>query len=277
MIRPACLTALLVVSLFLSGCQFRMTDTAENGTLGPTVSLAPGDPGPRILPHGTTRAPSSPAPTTAASSTSAAPATSSSGSGGQGSPAPYPAPYPYPYPYPAPGPTTTVTVTPTPSSTSSPVPSTTETPTPSASPTPSESPPPTTPVPSETPTPTDTPTPTPTETPTPTPSETPTATPTPTDTTPPAATSSTGTSGTNHDVAINAGAFYPAALNVAPGDTVTWTNQDGETHRVVADDGSWDSGDLGPGISYTWTAPMAASWSYSDPGVPGMAGTVNAA
>ena len=47
--------------------------------------------------------------------------------------------------------------------------------------------------------------------------------------------------------------FDPAALNVAPGTTVTWTNNDTVAHTVTADDGLFDSGVLEPGQSYsTW-------------------------
>jgi plastocyanin len=47
--------------------------------------------------------------------------------------------------------------------------------------------------------------------------------------------------------------FDPAAINVAAGTTVTWTNNDTEAHTVTADDGLFDSGVLEPGQSYsTW-------------------------
>lgn len=47
--------------------------------------------------------------------------------------------------------------------------------------------------------------------------------------------------------------FDPAALNVAAGTTVSWTNNDTEPHTVTADDGLFDSGVIEPGQSYsTW-------------------------
>jgi plastocyanin len=47
--------------------------------------------------------------------------------------------------------------------------------------------------------------------------------------------------------------FDPAAISVAPGTTVTWTNNDTVAHTVTADDGLFDSGVLEPGQSYsTW-------------------------
>ena len=36
-----------------------------------------------------------------------------------------------------------------------------------------------------------------------------------------------------------------------PGSTITWTNKGDEPHTVTADDGSFDSGMLNPGDSYT--------------------------
>jgi plastocyanin len=54
-------------------------------------------------------------------------------------------------------------------------------------------------------------------------------------------------------VNIHDRSFDPAAINVAPGTTVTWTNGDTEAHTVTADDGLFDSGVLEPGQSYsTW-------------------------
>jgi plastocyanin len=54
-------------------------------------------------------------------------------------------------------------------------------------------------------------------------------------------------------VSIHDLTFDPATLNVAPGTTVTWTNNDHVAHTVTADDGLFDSGVLEPGQSYsTW-------------------------
>ena len=41
--------------------------------------------------------------------------------------------------------------------------------------------------------------------------------------------------------------FTPASINVKVGDTVVWTNNDDRDHTVVADDGSFKSGNLGRG------------------------------
>src|SRR5215213_3935080 len=45
--------------------------------------------------------------------------------------------------------------------------------------------------------------------------------------------------------------FDPPDVAVEPGSTITWTNKGDEPHTVTADDGSFDSGVLNPGDSYT--------------------------
>ena len=45
--------------------------------------------------------------------------------------------------------------------------------------------------------------------------------------------------------------FDPPDAAVEPGSTITWTNNGDEPHTVTADDGSFDSGMLNPGDSYT--------------------------
>src|SRR5215213_4784076 len=45
--------------------------------------------------------------------------------------------------------------------------------------------------------------------------------------------------------------FDPPNAAVEPGSTITWTNNGDEPHTITADDGSFDSGMLNPGDSYT--------------------------
>ena len=45
--------------------------------------------------------------------------------------------------------------------------------------------------------------------------------------------------------------FDPPDVAIEPGSTITWTNNGDEPHTVTADDGSFDSGVLNPGDSYT--------------------------
>ena len=52
-------------------------------------------------------------------------------------------------------------------------------------------------------------------------------------------------------------AFIPSRMEVTAGTTITWTNNDQLVHTVTADDGSWDSGQIEPGktFSRTFTQP----------------------
>ncbi|GEM_PF-3461872 len=54
-----------------------------------------------------------------------------------------------------------------------------------------------------------------------------------------------------HPVAVVDFAFAPGLVTVDPGDTVQWRNQGSAAHTVTADDGSWGSGVLGPGATYS--------------------------
>lgn len=73
--------------------------------------------------------------------------------------------------------------------------------------------------------------------------------------------------------------FVPRELHVAPGAVVTWTNSSGETHTVTADDGSFDSGDVDPGGTFTQEFDAPGSYPYycgphGGPGGEGMAGVI---
>jgi len=65
-----------------------------------------------------------------------------------------------------------------------------------------------------------------------------------------------------HVVSITDGAFSPAALTIAAGDTVTWRNDDDSPHTVTAGDGSFDSGNLDPGQTFTMTFASARTVGY---------------
>ena len=54
-------------------------------------------------------------------------------------------------------------------------------------------------------------------------------------------------------VAITGFAFRPATLQVAGGPEVTWTNGDPAQHTVTADDGSFDSGPMDQGATFSTT------------------------
>jgi len=57
-------------------------------------------------------------------------------------------------------------------------------------------------------------------------------------------------------------AYDPNPTTVAVGDTVTWTNNDGVPHTVTANDGSFQSGTMQPGDSYSFTFSAPGSFDY---------------
>lgn len=61
-------------------------------------------------------------------------------------------------------------------------------------------------------------------------------------------------------VAILDGSFSPATLTISVGDTVTWTNQDDSPHTVTA--GSFDSGNLDAGASFSHTFSIPGTYTY---------------
>jgi plastocyanin len=52
--------------------------------------------------------------------------------------------------------------------------------------------------------------------------------------------------------------FSPMHAAVAPGSTVSVTNKDSVTHTLTATAGQFDTGDIGPGQTKTFTAPSKA-------------------
>lgn len=75
-------------------------------------------------------------------------------------------------------------------------------------------------------------------------------------------------------VTIDNYAFSPDSITVSAGTTVTWVNNDTTAHTVTADDGSFDSGNLAPGESFTFTFTSAGSFVYHCNYHPNMEGTV---
>ena len=63
-------------------------------------------------------------------------------------------------------------------------------------------------------------------------------------------------------VSIASFSFQPAALTVAVGTTVTWTNNDSASHTVTADDGSFESGRLANGGTFSQTFATAGTFAY---------------
>ena len=82
--------------------------------------------------------------------------------------------------------------------------------------------------------------------------------------------------GTHRQVIIQATTFVPLEIDIEPGDTVTWVNQDANSHTITSiryfqdeDDVShiyigetWDSGDINPGQSYSRTFDQEGTFEY---------------
>jgi ABC-type transport system substrate-binding protein len=68
--------------------------------------------------------------------------------------------------------------------------------------------------------------------------------------------------------------FSPTTLTVAAGTTVTWTNNDGMTHTVTADDISFDSGNIPMGTKFARAFPSAGTYTYHCTIHPTMKGTI---
>jgi plastocyanin len=109
--------------------------------------------------------------------------------------------------------------------------------------------------------------------PTPTPAATATAVPTGTAPATPDG-GATDTPATGATVSIDDFAFSPDTLSVSAGTTVTWVNNDTVPHTVTATDGSFDSGNLAPGESFTHTFSSAGSFAYLCNYHPNMTATV---
>jgi len=78
----------------------------------------------------------------------------------------------------------------------------------------------------------------------------------------------------NAAVSIVDFAFQPASVEIATGGTVTWTNTGQAPHTVTADDGSFDSGTLSPGATFSQTFATAGTFTYHCNIHPQMTATV---
>jgi plastocyanin len=57
-------------------------------------------------------------------------------------------------------------------------------------------------------------------------------------------------------------AFMPAQVTIAPGESVTWSNDDGAPHAVAFKDGSAGAGSLSPGTSFRRVFDQPGSYEY---------------
>jgi plastocyanin len=90
----------------------------------------------------------------------------------------------------------------------------------------------------------------------------------------PSAAPSTAAGGGAASAQIANFAFAPANLTVKVGGTVTWTNTDGATHTVTANDGSFDSGSLATGATFSQTFAKAGTYTYACAIHASMTGTI---
>jgi plastocyanin len=56
--------------------------------------------------------------------------------------------------------------------------------------------------------------------------------------------------------------FGPKRIEISAGGTVTWTNNDPLVHTITADDGSWDSGPIEPGKSWSRTFTQPGEYAF---------------
>ncbi len=90
----------------------------------------------------------------------------------------------------------------------------------------------------------------------------------------PASASPEGSATAGQAVTIQDFKFSPDAITVPVGATVTWTNADSTQHTVTADDGSFDSGPLDSGATFSQTFATAGTFTYHCNIHPNMTATV---
>jgi len=79
---------------------------------------------------------------------------------------------------------------------------------------------------------------------------------------------------TKEDVSIKARAYTPDTLRIKKGQSVTWKNNDNIDHTVDAEDGSFSSGTIKSGKTFTHTFKKAGKYAYSCHLHPRMKGTI---
>jgi plastocyanin len=109
---------------------------------------------------------------------------------------------------------------------------------------------------------------------TPSPGASPTASPSATSQASAKASPAASPTGAACTVEIKDFAFHPAQIEISTGTTVTWTNNDTVAHTATATDGTFDSGILDPGASFTYTFDKPGSYDFACLIHPQMKGTV---
>lgn len=76
-------------------------------------------------------------------------------------------------------------------------------------------------------------------------------------------------------VSIQFQAFGPSQIDVLPGESVTWQNASDRTHTVTADDGSFDSGEVAGGGTFTQQFGAPGAYAYHCTIHPDMVGEID--
>jgi plastocyanin len=77
-----------------------------------------------------------------------------------------------------------------------------------------------------------------------------------------------------HKVTIKGMKFTPANLTIKAGDSVTWENADDRDHTVDAADNSFNSGNIGPNGTFSFTFNKSGKFAYNCGLHPRMRGQV---
>ena len=77
-----------------------------------------------------------------------------------------------------------------------------------------------------------------------------------------------------HSVSIKGMKFTPVSLTIKAGDSVKWENGDQRDHTVAASDGSFNSGNIGPGGNFSFTFAKPGKYEYACSLHPRMKGVV---
>ena len=79
---------------------------------------------------------------------------------------------------------------------------------------------------------------------------------------------------TTHYINIQGYAFSPSSITINVGDTIVWTNYDSASHTVTSNDGTFDSGSITNGNTFSFTFTNAGTFDYYCAPHPGMTGSV---
>ncbi|HET9744589.1 MAG TPA: cupredoxin domain-containing protein [Chitinophagaceae bacterium] len=63
-------------------------------------------------------------------------------------------------------------------------------------------------------------------------------------------------------ITIERNSFTPPSVTVMQSGSLLWVNSDSQAHTVTADDGSFDSGDIQPGASFSLTFNTVGPYPY---------------